>query len=934
MSIEKVSYLKSTFYKNLSKVGGAQAQAIKESSKTNVVVCSDTQKNGRLYGFMDETKFINSLDSNKGLYEIITRYPHKVYFDIDDATNTVSLEQCKSLILNTFPNASMAISGSITTNNNECKTSFHIILNNYLICNDADRTYIAVWAKQQQYFDEKVYSKNRLMKCINQSKRDGRIQEIIENPDYKQHCITCFIEPHSLILPKLTNEMFTEVMIQKSKKLFNLGCLPKLKKETDKDYYNLTREDILQLLPVGPSYSYDYMHLVARFCYHNGGSWNEYINWIGCIENENGRRQWDELLRFPPISFDCIKLVVAHFYPNIKKDKSYRDFVNTFELPKEMIVPIETIDQTCFKNPEKYSIFNVGMGGGKTAQTITYLSQCYSFCWIAPNKALANNTQFRLNTENVDSFHYESMNTKDKSAGKLIEKNKLIICLNSIHYIPKEKVYDTIVIDEIETLLDKFYGTFMNDKIKTRKKENWETFTNIIKNARKVILLDAFITTKTLNFIKSLEFAQVPSIYSRINEPQTRTIKYMDDVEAMIHNIICKIQNGSKIFIFYPYKKDSGKFHSMEKVFNLIKEQTGKNGIFYNADIDDVVKVGLKNVNESWGDAKFIITNNIITCGVNYEKLDFDYKYLFIASFNTPRDIIQVSYRARYLSTGIIKVCYMGKMNETNCWVDDCAEIQSASYSNLYNTILIEKKAPIKRSFQLFCVKAHYKQSTDDYKISAILKKEVNDALEKQQLGYSYETIDDINYGDAEHIVELCFAQSATMYQKIQLQKYYYQLQFVDKEHEFVQRAWDDNFFFFFKQLKLIMPDEFNIFNKIATYNKLNSLFPFDIKKTKLTPDIIEDIFKQFTFKTICKTSSHYKILKEIYNTFFSKMIVKTEYDNNNHQNVNYSIDEDVHEYYEWAKSNLILSSDNLVNQPLFNMMDYEAIEKNSEPEF
>jgi len=38
---------------------------------------------------------------------------------------------------------------------------------------------------------------NRNMKMINQSKQDNRVQEIIENPNYKKHLINSFIEPGS-----------------------------------------------------------------------------------------------------------------------------------------------------------------------------------------------------------------------------------------------------------------------------------------------------------------------------------------------------------------------------------------------------------------------------------------------------------------------------------------------------------------------------------------------------------------------------------------------------------------------------------------------------------------------------------------------------------------------------------------------------------------
>ena len=180
-------------------------------------------------------------------------------------------------------------------------------------------------------------------------------------------------------------------------------------------------------------------------------------------------------------------------------------------------------------------------------------------------------------------------------------------------------------------------------------------------------------------------------IYERIHEPRTRTIKYLNNYDDMLQDIIIKLRDNKKIFIFYPFKKVSGVFNSMENLFNLFRLSTNKNGKFYNADVDDKLKIGLKDVNESWKDIDFIITNNIITCGVNYDSTDFDYKYIFIASHNSPRDSIQVSYRSRYLSSGIIYVCYLGKLQQQNSWLNDCNKMNCPIYNILYKQILIEK---------------------------------------------------------------------------------------------------------------------------------------------------------------------------------------------------------------------------------------------------
>ena len=48
----------------------------------------------------------------------------------------------------------------------------------------------------------------------------------------------------------------------------------------------------------------------------------------------------------------------------------------------------------------------------------------------------------------------------------------------------------------------------------------------------------------------------------------------------------------------------------------------------------DKIKRKLKDVNNEWVKYDFVISNNIITVGVNFDVLHFDQCYLFIANPN------------------------------------------------------------------------------------------------------------------------------------------------------------------------------------------------------------------------------------------------------------------------------------------------------------
>jgi hypothetical protein len=400
---------KMSWYKNNDENGGSQNECIGKLKNDEVVVKSQTAKNGSLWGCVEPNNFLQLIQSNKGLYEVITKYPHKVYFDIDRKGEYSAEEfnnykqSVKEIILKYFPNAELAVSGS-----NFNKASLHIILNNYLIQNEEERLLVKSVAKYineniDDAFDWKVYTKNRNMKIINQSKPDGRVQEIIENANEQAHFITCFINfeeilPLSITLEK--EEIHQEVQINKSKSTFDLGLLPKLtlKTEFEGDLQNLTPIEILQLLPINPSFKHEYTLLVARFCFYNGITLDEFFSWIKIkhiekiklrsirnkikINEEEALKveynrwknhNWNIIDQFPHVSVERMHTILVKYYPHLKKDYYFRRFANTFILPEDKTVVIDRIEPEHFNVEEKYVVFNTGMGTGKTAQTIDYL---------------------------------------------------------------------------------------------------------------------------------------------------------------------------------------------------------------------------------------------------------------------------------------------------------------------------------------------------------------------------------------------------------------------------------------------------------------------------------------------------------------------------------------------------------------------------------
>ena len=256
------------------------------------------------------------------------------------------------------------------------------------------------------------------------------------------------------------------------------------------------------------------------------------------------------------------------------------------------------------------------------------------------------------------------------------------------------------------------------------------------------------------------------------------------------------------------------------------------------------------------------------------------------------------------------------------------------NYTALINSILVEMKSPLKRTFQLFCSKAHYKQKMDDTELNNELKKYFDKLLEANiDMGFSYDTIEDIVELYKEDIEQFIFKQEATMYQKVCLQKYYFKRLFKDEAltetiayTDALKFIWDSKYTTLVKQVRKVLNDKENLFVKIMEANKLDSIFGFNPTKMKLTPELIDRIFTEFTFKFISKSSSHNKIIKEIYNNYFGKNIVETNYANDGDKG---------RATYEIQKPNELFELETFCAKCLFNFDDkvsvISSLESNAE---
>ena len=572
---------------------------------------------------------------------------------------------------------------------------------------------------------------------------------------------------------------------------------------------------------------------------------------------------------------ESMKATLKHMYPNSVKteDLSFVKFRDTFNIGET--IKVDRLGQEHFK--EGITCINIGMGGGKTTQTINWIKD-KNYIVISPNIALGRNMTSRL----PKAAFYKDIKTRTSG----IKERQLIICMNSLHYVTES--YDTIVLDEIETVLNKWQGTFMRDK----KEANFTTFVKLIREAKNIILLDAFLTTKTLDFIRSIRSDPI-TVIQRNEEPRDKTVHYVSKFQSMVAGIMDDLSNGKKVFIFYPQKGQTNNI-SMAGLHKLLSAN-GHRGVFYNSEIDEDKKMDLRDVNVSWKDQDFVITNTTITVGINYDNdTVFDKAYLFIAAYNAPRDVIQVSCRPRTLRSGQIFVHFMGRMTKPEVWLNDSAGLP-AEFAPLFKNNLVELSAPIRKTFGLFCERAGYKQIASDADMYEHQIEKVKQLLDDHSCYYDFSSIPDIGFNQAEEYQMKIFTSTATQLEKITLAKYLFTNKFRKdmRSSPEVAAAWNSQ--------RIKMTDGVyagrGIFDEIAEHNNISGL-PEDLTKIKLSPELLDKIFTKFSFRSLTRTSSVSKIMFNIYNDHFGPIYKSVEVSKGNRV---YALDDGAQEYYKFC---------------------------------
>tara|TARA_R110000772_G_scaffold106125_3_gene207962 strand:+ start:5369 stop:8515 length:3147 start_codon:yes stop_codon:yes gene_type:complete len=284
------------------------------------------------------------------------------------------------------------------------------------------------------------------------------------------------------------------------------------------------------------------------------------------------------------------------------------------------------------------------MGSGKTSSICRWISENNPkrVLVLSPRISFAKSVCHEYNEkitgdDQVDFRCYTDINKK--SRGKY---DRLILSMESLHSIEFEETrpFDLLVIDECQANLSSHTNTKTNGK---NFSANTDTLHRLMQNTAKIVMCDAFLNRKTIQFLSDQELPTKLLNYQMEMQPRDATVICNKCLDTLYPLIESGLGEGKRSYVFVSSA-------SRCKIWanNLRTKYPDKKIIDYTQGEGK----NILNVREEWGDAHCILTTSTITVGINFDIKDYFHNcYISISSraCNTVVDIFQSHYRVRHL---------------------------------------------------------------------------------------------------------------------------------------------------------------------------------------------------------------------------------------------------------------------------------------------
>eukprot|EP00873_Tetraselmis_striata_P001698 jgi/Tetstr1/421962/TSEL_012861.t1 len=815
------------------------------------VVCAEPPcGRSRLYAPMSSEDFARISAKNRHLYEVILGdLPRELYFDfevydrgLEEAADV--LNEIRNTIAKHFGDIRLAISGSVATvtrdGEEKMKHSYHVTCPDIVYAN---------WQEQQENlhdfiefykkdgFDPAVYGRtSQLMKMVGLSKRgDPRVQVIVQDDVRENHFITAFLkEGAGPAKPRDVPQAEPSVAGPSRRRGRGEATSVDLAAITPVPFvaeippnWDIRRSPISETLKLlyhdegANRLDRTTRYVILKWIQTRSGTFEDFLGFmrggrpLTCDKIEKYRKEWDAdtkgvkdntimaILRVlhPAVEFGNKQLREHRQYHDVKPT-NYVSAARQFTVPEaydgEMGRPGRSYVSGQDLTECKVDIWALPLGSGKTSGMLDIIKSnpTKRVLIVTCRKTLVSDIFGRALAEGLSAVQY--LDVKDKAT--MGSHNFLLVQGESLHYLADAKPYDIIFCDEWESFMNTWLSRETHDK---NLRKNWDTFMTLWECSKKIVLMDAFVTRKSTEFMeimgddyrilgsrhsaptRTLQYIQFPTV----DGANLLTSERLDVVVDLVINDLCA---GKNIFMFYPYKEGPNSMMSIWDLRTRILVAAGivdhfEASTIYFGDQDDEIKNGLKRTERAFAGKRLIISNSCITVGVSYTGGEFDKMYIVRPNFVGVRDIIQFSYRTRSLRENTVVVADIPTKSHELVFSGDSSRMANAKHLDAFQLLEryaeFEKKTTSEDIMRHYAGLAGYQVVDVDYKLHPITartnmfieKLMLDNVHESERTHITWESVADIDRRELNTLKEMqANNEPLTFAQKLAIQKWFF----------------------------------------------------------------------------------------------------------------------------------------------------------------
>lgn len=818
-----------TWTRNAGPKGGAQAKVFSELQPRQFPIALHTRKEGRLWAAVTYERLKELIKEDGGYYEILKAdHKRKVHFDIELEGHDKEdpLETCQDLLRETFPGCRMHTCGDkVLPGDKHPKWSYHIVLSNYHADNLDEMAGVQQFCAEHtdMGFDKAVYTRNRNMKCINQTKYDPRKPDRIRRPqlridgseDLTKHLILHDFDEDSVNVTTVLPPPPADSAVTRGGRRIKIDILniPQMDLVIPDDDFEMEQAYPLDKLRILPNYPKGHPQNLGHQRTWEIMVWAQGCDitfedfWGWCRQSDDSperldkyQRAWSDVKEYR-ISSATIDAILLRFYPRLREETLASKMRRAFELPAgTVVVPgafvrQENIDITC-----KYTTLAGPMGGNKTGAAADFIAKWIQdhpdarILWIAPRRTLSKNTVPRLAQCGLDFAVYLDFSGATK--GRL-EQSKYVIC--SIQSLSRLwRSYDVVVMDEFETVLNTFSG---DCKTHRDLRSSWNTFMKVMRDAKKVIAMDAFTTRLTTHFFEQCiqkhgTEGERYEVVKTAAPPKRRQFWECKDDKTWLHKAREDLRQGKKIYIYTAYLKGETGVAGICKAFCAEFGWTEGEQILSYCGADEEAKGRLIDCEGLWANPKVrcIVTNGAISVGVNFNiPKVFDCIYALHAPHISARDFMQALYRVRHPKSAImhlfrVKFGKFSKGWENPPWRPSGDRVFDQMRKDLQLEAFANNK---KETFGLFQEKSGIVTKPKKARTKKANREDIKALLKMADVTFKWDRVQDITEEEAEEFMLLTASNQSNLQQKLMVDKYYLRKKFVpDAPEASIKELW------------------------------------------------------------------------------------------------------------------------------------------------